>query len=124
MAEAGRIKHHIANNIGNSNNTILLVGYATPDSLAGRLRDGVNPVRIFGEEYPVIARIAAMPYFSAHADYAEMIQYLSCQRKQDVKGIILVHGDQQALVAWKDRLLKEGYASVNIARMEETINLE
>jgi metallo-beta-lactamase family protein len=124
MAEAGRIKHHIANNIGNSNNTILLVGYATPDSLAGRLRDGVNPVRIFGEEYPVIARIAAMPYFSAHADYAEMIQYLSCQRKQDVKGIILVHGDQQALVAWKDRLLKEGYANVNIARMEETINLE
>ena len=124
MADAGRIKHHIANNIQNAANTILLVGYATPDSLAGRLRDGVNPVRIFGEDYPVEARVASMPYFSAHADYAEMLDYLSCQHKASVKGVYLVHGDQPALAAWKSHLLNHGYKNVFIAEDKQTIEIE
>src|SRR5690606_15119888 len=49
MAEAGRIKHHLKNNIENPNNLILLVGYATPGSLAGRLKNKETPVRIFGD---------------------------------------------------------------------------
>lgn len=124
MAEAGRIKHHIANNIQDARNTILLVGYATPDSLAGRLRDGINPVRIFGEDYPVGAQIASMPYFSAHADYNEMLEYLSCQRKLGVKGIFLVHGDMPALSAWKSCLLDHGYKNVVIAEDKQTIEIE
>ncbi len=123
MADAGRIKHHIANNIQDARNTILLVGYATHDSLAGRLRDGVNPVRIFGENYPVEARIAHMPYFSAHADYAEMLDYLSCQRTSQVKGIFLVHGDLPALSAWKSRLINHGYKKVHIAEDKQTVQI-
>ena len=123
MADAGRIKHHIANNIQDARNTILLVGYATPDSLAGRLRDGINPVRIFGEDYPVEARIAHMPYFSAHADYEEMLAYLSCQRASEVKGIFLVHGDLPALSAWKSRLINQGYKNVHIAEDKQTVEI-
>jgi metallo-beta-lactamase family protein len=123
MADAGRIKHHIANNIQDARNTILLVGYATPDSLAGRLRDGINPVRIFGEDYPVEARIAHMPYFSAHADYEEMLAYLSCQRTSQVKGIFLVHGDLPALSAWKSRLINKGYKKVHIAEDKQTVEI-
>jgi metallo-beta-lactamase family protein len=123
MADAGRIKHHIANNIQDARNTILLVGYATPDSLAGRLRDGINPVRIFGEDYPVEARIAHMPYFSAHADYEEMLAYLSCQRTSQVKGIFLVHGDLPALSAWKSRLIYKGYKKVHIAEDKQTVEI-
>ncbi len=123
MADAGRIKHHIANNIQDARNTILLVGYATPDSLAGRLRDGINPVRIFGEDYPVEARIAHMPYFSAHADYEEMLAYLSCQRTSQVKGIFLVHGDLPALSAWKSRLINKGYKNVHIAEDKQTVEI-
>jgi metallo-beta-lactamase family protein len=123
MADAGRIKHHIANNIQDARNTILLVGYATPDSLAGRLRDGINPVRIFGEDYHVEARIAHMPYFSAHADYEEMLAYLSCQRTSQVKGIFLVHGDLPALSAWKSRLINKGYKKVHIAEDKQTVEI-
>jgi metallo-beta-lactamase family protein len=57
MAEAGRVKHHIKNNIHNARNTILLVGYCTPSSLGGRLMAGDRTVRIFGEEYDVHARV-------------------------------------------------------------------
>jgi Cft2 family RNA processing exonuclease len=57
MADAGRIKHHIMHNITNTKNTILIVGYAEPNSLAGRLRNGSEEVRIFGDMYPVKAEI-------------------------------------------------------------------
>lgn len=123
MAEAGRVKHHIANTIEDSRNTLLLVGYATPDSLAGRIRDGVNPVRIFGNEFKVNANVEIMPYFSAHADYNEMLSYLSCQNKELLRGVFLVHGDEAALGAWKSRLLNEGYKNVQIAEMGAHVDL-
>lgn len=124
MAEAGRIKHHIANNIEDNRNTLLLVGYATPDSLAGRLRDGVNPVRIFGNEFKVNANIEMMPYFSAHADYSEMLDYLSCQRKELLRGVFLVHGDMPALTAWKNRLMDQNYPNVQIPELGSYFELE
>lgn len=123
MAEAGRIKHHIANNIEDPNNTILLVGYATPESLAGRLKNGAETVRIFGDEYVVKARVESMPYFSAHADWAEMLEYLSCQDKSGVKEVFLVHGNDIALGAWKSRLIIDGFRKVTIAEMKQEVVL-
>ncbi|MCC7297352.1 MAG: MBL fold metallo-hydrolase, partial [Bacteroidia bacterium] len=123
MAEAGRIKHHIANNISDRKNTILIVGYATPDSLAGRLRGGTEIIRVFGSEHPVLANVEVMDNFSAHADWKEMIQYLSCQNKEGVKEIFLVHGNENALGAWKSRLLNEGFKKVTIAEMLGSIEL-
>jgi len=123
MAEAGRVKHHIANNIENENNLILLVGYATPQSLAGRLKAGEPTVRIFGDEFVVKARVESMPYFSAHADWKEMLQYLSCQKKEEVKTIFLVHGSDESLGPWKSRLMQEGYPKVTIADMLMEVEL-
>lgn len=123
MAEAGRIKHHIANNIENSNNTILIVGYATPDSLAGKIKRGYETVRIFGEDYKLNANVEIMDNFSAHADYNEMLSYLSCQNKEKIKNVFLVHGDEDALAAWKSRLLENQYKTVTIAQHGETVNI-
>ena len=53
MADAGRVKHHIMNNIGDNRNTLLLVGYCEPHSLGGRLMNGAKEVKIFGEFYKV-----------------------------------------------------------------------
>jgi Cft2 family RNA processing exonuclease len=63
MAEAGRVKHHIANSIQNSRNTILLAGYCEPNSLGGRLKLRPSNVTIFGEEYQVKAEIAEIKAF-------------------------------------------------------------
>ncbi len=123
MAEAGRIKHHLANNIGDANNTILIVGYATPFSLAGHLREGAPTVRIFGKDYVVKANVEIMDNFSAHGDWKEMLQYLSCQDKKKVKEIFLVHGNELSLPAWKNRLLAEGYPKVSIAEMLGSVEL-
>lgn len=123
MAEAGRIKHHIKNNIEKASTTILLVGYATPSSLAGALKRGDTEVTIFGERYPVVASVAVMDSFSAHGDYKEMLQFLSCQKPEKVKNVFLVHGDLDRQTVWKQHLQDAGFRNVQIPEMKEKVNL-
>ncbi|MDP2174528.1 MAG: MBL fold metallo-hydrolase [Bacteroidota bacterium] len=123
MAEAGRIKHHIANNIENENNTILIVGYATPGSLAGRLKNGSTEVRIFGTIYNVKAQIATMENFSAHGDYIEMIDYLKLQDPDKVRKIFLVHGEYETQKSFAEKLVDKGYLNIEIPNKGETFTL-
>lgn len=112
MAEAGRVKHHIANNINDARNAILLVGYATPFSLAGKLMSGAEEVKIFGDIFPVKAEVHKLDNFSAHADRQEMIDYLKCQVPSAVKRLFLVHGDAESMQSFKSHLLNEGFNDV------------
>lgn len=122
MAEAGRIKHHIANNVEKKSTTILLVGYASPETLAAQLKMGHSMVKIFGEEKAVKARVEVIDAFSAHADYEEMIEYLSCQDASKVKDLFLVHGEIDTQKAFKEKLEKEGFRRVHIPAQGEFFN--
>jgi metallo-beta-lactamase family protein len=119
MAEAGRVKHHIKHAIGHPENTILLVGYCTPNSLGGQLKAGNKEVQIFGEKYSVKAKVERMDSFSAHADYAEMNRFLACQNKEKIKGIFLVHGEFETQKIFKSYLQKQGYPNIQIPQMGE-----
>lgn len=123
MAEAGRVKHHIRNNIGDPKNTILLVGYAEPSSLAGKLRNGEKRVRIFGEEHEVRAEVRVIDGLSAHGDYEEMLQYLSCQDPKKVKNTFLVHGEVNTMDPWRDRLNHAGFRNVLIPHLHESFRI-
>jgi len=124
MAEAGRIKHHIKNNISGPQNTILIVGYCTPTSLGGRLRSGAKMVRIFGDEYDVVARVEVIDAYSAHGDYNEMIGYLKCQDISKVKKLMLVHGDYDVMLFYKEQLKAAGFNDIYIPEKGETITLQ
>ncbi|GAB3033669.1 MBL fold metallo-hydrolase RNA specificity domain-containing protein [Spirosoma pulveris] len=123
MAEAGRIKHHIKNNITKPNTTILMVGYASPTSLGGALKRGDKEVTIFGERFPVVARVAIMDSFSAHADYKEMLQVLSCQDASRVKAMFLVHGEYDKQLIWKEHLTEAGFKHIDIPNMRQKVTL-
>ncbi len=123
MAEAGRIKHHIKNNIQDSKNTVLLVGYATPSSLAGQLKAGYETVKIFWDEYPVKCEVAVMDNFSAHADYDEMIDFLACQNPSAVKKMILVHGDYEVQQDFALKLNEKGFMNIDIPELGQEIIL-
>ncbi|GAB4031050.1 MBL fold metallo-hydrolase RNA specificity domain-containing protein [Spirosoma gilvum] len=123
MAEAGRVKHHIKNNITKPNTTILLVGYASPSSLGGALKRGDKEVTIFGERYPVVARVAIMDSFSAHGDYKEMLQFLSCQDPAKVKTIFLVHGEYDKQLVWKEHLEEAGFKHIEIPEMKQKVTV-
>jgi metallo-beta-lactamase family protein len=123
MAEAGRIKHHIMNNIENPKNTILLVGYATPESLAGKLKNGDTRVRIFGDEFNVNAEVKHLGYYSAHGDYSEMIKWLACQNKKKIKEVFLVHGELKTQLSFKEKLEQVGFHNISIPHTGEGVVL-
>jgi metallo-beta-lactamase family protein len=114
MADGGRVKHHISNNIENSRNTILFTGYCEPHSLGGRLMAGAREVGIFGVKHEVHAEIGAIRSMSAHGDYEDLSQWLSCQDKRQVKRLFLVHGEYAVQQDFKQRLVKKGFADVEI----------
>lgn len=119
MAEAGRIKHHIANNCENPNNTILIVGYCSPSSLGYQIKNRADEIRIFGDTFKLKANVEVMDSFSAHGDYEEMINYLNCQQAEKVKKVFLVHGEYDTQLVFKGRLEKEGFKSIEIPQQGE-----
>ncbi len=123
MAEAGRVKHHIANNVENPNNTILMVGYCEPESLGARLQSGKPQVGIFGQQFEVKAGIAALKSLSAHGDFNEISQWLSCQDPQMVKKVFLVHGEEEVQMEMKNKLVRKGFADVEIPHLHQEIGL-
>jgi metallo-beta-lactamase family protein len=91
MCESGRILHHLQNNLEDSRNTILVVGYMAQDTLGRRIVEKTRFVRIFGIEYELNAEVAVINAFSGHADQNELLDFVSSCLP--LKRIFLVHGD-------------------------------
>ena len=109
MMEAGRIKHHLANNISNPQNTILVVGYCSPVTLGARIARGDKEVSIFGTVYKVNAEVKKIDSFSGHGDYKEMISFLSCQNMSQLQRTFLVHGEYETQINYSARLQEAGF---------------
>ncbi|MEN9371426.1 MAG: hypothetical protein RLZZ64_501, partial [Bacteroidota bacterium] len=123
MADAGRVKHHISNNIENSRNAILMTGYCEPHSLGAKLLSGRKEVNIYGVPHEVHAEIGGIRSMSAHGDYEDLSQYLSCQDPQKVKQLFLVHGEYNVQEDFKERLLRKGFVDVVVPELHQEIGL-
>lgn len=98
MVEAGRILHHVKNNIEDPRNTILFVGYQAENTLGRRMEDGAKRIRIFGDEYTVRAEIARADGFSAHADHNGLLGWVK-PIANNLKGVFVVHAEEDAAAA-------------------------
>jgi metallo-beta-lactamase family protein len=123
MIEAGRIKHHLRNQIGKPENTLLIAGYCAPGTLGAQLMEGKSHVQIFGKPFEVKMKIESIESYSAHADYAQMISFLSCQNKEKVQEIFLVHGEPEPQLFFKIQLKDAGYKKVYIPFKKEVVTL-
>jgi len=123
MANAGRVPHHIANNIEHSKNTILIVGYCDPQTLGGELMRNAKQVTIFGQEYNVNAEVVVMRSMSAHGDYDDLTKFLSCQNPALIKKLFLVHGEYNVQSEFMKRLSAKGFTDVHIPSMHEVYGL-
>ncbi len=123
MAEAGRVKHHIAHAIDDARNTILIVGYCEPHSLGGRLRAGAEEVSIYGAKHTVKAKVGVIESMSAHADFNDLCQWLSCQEPKKVRRLILVHGEYEGQQEFREKLIRKGFMDVSIPKLGEEIGL-
>ncbi len=107
MVEAGRILHHVKNNIEDRRNTILFVGYQAEHTLGRRLSDGIKRARILGDEYDVRAAIERIDGFSAHADRAALLDWVRPIAAQ-LKGVFVVHAEADAAEALIEGLRELG----------------
>ena len=123
MAEAGRIRHHLANNIGNPANLILFIGYCAEHTLGAQILSGRNPVNIFGEPHQIRARIASLDSFSGHADKNELRRYVEAIGG-DLKKITVVHGEEPQALAFAESLRQfKPKAEVIVPEYEQQIDL-
>ncbi|WP_428770178.1 MBL fold metallo-hydrolase [Treponema sp. HNW] len=123
MCEAGRVVHHLANNISQSENTVLIVGYMAENTLGRRIADGHKEVRIMGEWYKVNAEVHRIAAFSAHADYAECKEWLDSIDTSRLKKIFMVHGEKGVQETFLNYLNTNGYNDVDIVKYGETFSL-
>lgn len=122
MMNAGRVKHHLFHAIDQKKNTILIVGYCSPETPGGQLRNGAETLRLFGETKLVNADIEIMDSFSAHADRNELLAFLKPLRPR-LKKIFLVHGEIERQEAFKTLLEAHDFPEVLIPELKESFKL-
>ena len=103
MCEAGRIRHHLKNHIGQAENLVLFIGYCAEHTLGAQILSGQNPVNIFGEPHQVRAKIASIDAFSGHADKNELKRYVE-KMTGVIKKIFVVHGEESQAMAFAETL--------------------
>jgi metallo-beta-lactamase family protein len=124
MCEAGRIQHHLINNIGDPNTTILLVGFMAENTLGRRLQNREEEVKIHGMWFKRRARVENINAFSAHADYKEAGEWLDSLDLSRLKKIFIVHGEPKAETAFKKYLETKTSAEPVIVKYGETYSLK
>jgi metallo-beta-lactamase family protein len=122
MMNAGRSKHHLYNHVENKRNTFLIVGYCTPNTPGGQLRNGAKEIKIFNEIKMVRAEVEIMDSFSAHGDKLELRDFIANQ-KDSAKEIYLVHGEYNTQKAFAAFLEEEGFRQVRIPERGEIVRV-
>ena len=123
MCEAGRILHHLRNNIESPRNTVMMVGYCAEHTLGRRIIEKNEEVRIFGEMHRLKSEVAVMNHYSAHADEPGMVDFISHFDPTELKNIFLVHGDYKRQQLFTNALNEAGYRNVHIPSHGESVSL-
>lgn len=113
MMNAGRVKHHLFHSIDQKNDTFLIVGYCSPDTPGGMLKNGIERIKLFGEWKEVRAEVKVMDSFSAHADKKEILDFIENQ-KDSVKKLFLVHGELDVQKSFAGYLSENGFDDIEI----------
>lgn len=123
MAEAGRILHHLRNNIEDEKNTVMMVGYCAPHTLGRRLIERRDEVKIFGRPHPLRAEVEVMNSYSAHADEPELVRFIGHLDPDRLRTVFLVHGDPERQTALTEALSEVGYRNVHAPQRGEVVEL-
>jgi metallo-beta-lactamase family protein len=122
MAEAGRILHHLKNNIEDPRNTVLIVGWQAPNTLGRRIVERQPHVRILGEEYRLKADVVTLNGLSAHADRSELLDWTGHFKKKAAHTYV-VHGEEDSSLALAEGLSQQGYQEVIVPELGQMISI-
>ena len=108
MCEAGRIRHHLKHNLWRANSAVVFVGFQSPGTLGRRLLDGVEKVKLFGEEIAVKAKIVNFQGLSSHADHDHLVQWIKAFDPKPTH-VFVVHGDEDVAPVFAEELNSLGF---------------
>ena len=123
MCEAGRILHHLKNNIEDTRNTVLFVGFQAQHTLGRKILQGWQEVPIFGEKYELRAQVESIDGYSAHADREELLGYVHKLGPWRLRKVFIVHGDEEASLSLKEGLEAMGIRKVKVPQLGEKVQL-
>lgn len=121
MCEAGRIRHHLKHNLWREECSVVFVGYQANGTLGRIILDGVQRVKLFGEEVAVKAEIVNFKGMSGHADQNGLIKWITSFTKRPGH-VFLVHGEEEVSLAFAGILEPRGF-SVSVPEYGDTIDL-
>ena len=108
MCDAGRIRHHLKHNLWRANSAVVFVGFQSPGTLGRRLLDGVEKVKLFGEEIAVKAKIVNFQGLSSHADHDHLIEWIKAFDPKPTH-VFVVHGDEDVAPVFAEELNSLGF---------------
>ena len=121
MCDAGRIRHHLKHNLWRANSAVVFVGFQSPGTLGRRLLDGVEKVKLFGEEIAVKAKIVNFQGLSSHADHDHLIQWIKAFDPKPAH-VFVVHGDEDVAPVFAEELNSLGFQA-HAAKFTECYDL-
>jgi len=122
MCEAGRVLHHLRNNIENPRNTVLITGYQADNTLGRKLVEKRPEVRIFGEPMQLRAEVDSLQALSGHADHDELLAWLK-PFVRSLKKVFLVHGEMEGSTALRDAIQSEFHVETLMPGWGESFEL-
>jgi metallo-beta-lactamase family protein len=122
MCEAGRILHHLRNNIGDARNTILFVGYCAENTLGWKIRNDWKEVPILGDTFEVRADVQILDSFSGHADHSELLEYFDAMGGSKER-VFLVHGEPSQSEALQEELQSRHNGKIEVAQWKSSVEI-
>ncbi len=123
MCQAGRILHHLKNNVADDRNTVMIVGYCADHTMGKRIVDKQPELRIFGGTYPLRAEVVVMNSYSAHADEPGVVGFIDQLDRDRLQKIFLVHGAPERQELMKSALVAAGHKNIVIPEYGESVQL-
>ena len=111
MCDAGRIRHHLKYNLWRSDSSVVFVGFQAPGTLGRNLLDGIQSVKLFGEDIAVRAKIVNFPGLSSHADHDHLVDWIKHFDPAKTTHVFVVHGDREVAPVYAETVKSLGFAA-------------
>lgn len=120
MCNAGRILHHLRQNLWRRETAVVIVGYQANRSLGRQLVDGARKIRIFGEDIAVNASVHTLNGFSAHAGQTELVEWFGSLAESKPR-LVLTHGEEGPRRALAARITDRYGIDAVLPKMNESV---
>jgi metallo-beta-lactamase family protein len=123
MVTGGRVLHHLMLRLPDPKNLVLFIGFQAPGTRGASIKDGAKQVKMFGQEIPVRAQVAALEQFSDHADTPELLEWLHTFPRPP-RQTYLVHGEPQAASLLRNAMTQALGWNVQVAAYRQKVQVQ